>query len=554
MTQSEHAKKCGSWAAGVTGKARLFALLLVIATPANARAQGSAPAGAATLAIDVGTETENYLRYRQTMGEAPLSQWSIRAFGPREVEALLARQPMEALRSFEHDVHASAGVRWQVLPIVADAWYNTRFPFGGNDGAVWRGRGLTTAMQGGVALRFGVFSLSLEPIAFWAENRDFPLMPNGQTGVLAYADALRPLNIDRPQRFGAGTYARLDPGQSTVRVDAFGLTAGFSTANQWWGPMSEWPYLLSNNAAGFPHVFAGSSQPWNIGIGRIHGRLIYGRLEQSHNTNIVDSARSRFAGGVIGSFTPRGVDGLEIGAARLFETPWPTRGIRWGQLRKPFEAFLKANVAGDPGASSNGSIDNQLASLFVRWAFPSSGLEAYAEYGREDHSWDTYDLVQEPDHAATLGLGVRKAWKRPDAELSGFRAEIFDLDPSTLGRHRGEGQIYEHSETRQGHTERGQVLGAGFAALNGVGTMMAYERYAPDQQKLLISLSRMVVRERAATATVPGSLDVQYALTAEHTRRVGKVGLTYGLTGVYELNRYFGADATNLEFTTRLAW
>jgi len=530
-------------------------LPLMLLTPWCASAQRGAPTRPETLTLEVGAETENYIRYLQSLGDAPLAQWSIRAFGPHEIDFLLAHDSTsEKFRSFEHRVHVSSALQWQASPIVVGTWYNTAFPFGGNDGAVWRGRGFTTAVQGGVALRLGVLSVSLQPIVFTAENRDFPLMQNGQVGALEYADPLRPRNIDRPQRFGSAAYSRIDPGQSTIRVDLRGVALGVSTANQWWGPMSEWPFLLGTNAPGFLHAFVGSSKPWNVGIGRIHGRVIYGRLDQSAYTDIVGPDQKRFAGGVIGSFMPRGIDGLELGVARLFETKWPTGGFGWPQIRKPFEAVLKVDVNGDSGAVNNNSADNQLASVFARWTMPANGLEFYGEYGREDHNWDMYDLLEEPDHSATLGLGVRKAWRRSDQALSALRAELFDLDPSTLGRHRGQASTYTHSATRQGHTQRGQVLGAGFAAIDGVGTMMAYERYSTNQQKLLVSLSRMVVRERAATATVPGSLDVQYALTAEHTRHVGKVGLTYGLTGVYELNRYFESDATNLELRTRLAW
>jgi hypothetical protein len=282
--------------------------------------------------------------------------------------------------------------------------------------------------------------------------------------------------------------------------------------------------------------------------------VIYGQLDQSDYTDIVGTARRRFAGGIIGSFMPRGVTGLEIGAARMFETPWPAGGIGWPQLRKPFEAFLKVNVAGDSGLTYHSSVDNQLASLFARWTFPESGLEVYGEFGREDHSWDTYDLLEEPDHTASLGLGARKAWRRSDSGTSALRMELLDLDPSTLGRHRVQGDTYAHSKTRQGHTQLGQVIGAGFAALNGAGTTIAYERFGADQRKLFIALSRMIVRERVAKPTVPASLDVQYAFTAEHTQRLGGLGLTYGFTGVYEMNRYFASDATNVEFTTRFTW
>lgn len=530
----------------------LASALLVQPLAAPARAQQAPDSSApATLVLDVASETENHLRYLQTLGGAPLGQWSIRGFAPAEVRALVAPG---TLRSFERPVQHLGNVDWQVRPLIADAWYNSDFAFGQNDGAVWRGRGLTTALRGGVALRAGPLSVVLQPMVFRAENRGFAMMSNGRQDSLAYGDPLRPTGIDRPQRFGDGAYGRLDPGQSTIRLDAFGVSVGVSTANEWWGPMSTWPYILSDNAAGFPHAFAGSSSPWDVGVGRIHGRVLYGELSQSDYTNVTVASGRRFAAGAIGSFMPRGLSGLEIGVARFFEQPWPAGGIGWAELRKPINPFLKVNVAGDSGLINNSSLDNQLVSIFARWTFPASGLEIYGEFGRDDHSWDSRDLTMEPDHAATLGLGMRKAWRAADGRVTGLHAELFDLDPSALGRNRNQGSKYANAGTRQGHTQRGQVLGAGFAAINGAGSMLAWERYSPNDEKLHLALSRMVVRERAATATIAPSIDVQYALTGEHTRRLGRLGITYGLTAVYELNRYFQDDAVNVQPSLRVVW
>ena len=53
-------------------------------------------------------------------------------------------------------------------------------------------------------------------------------------------------------------YTRLDPGQSTIRLDFPAVTLGASTANQQWGPGSTHPLLLGNNAPGFTHLFLGT--------------------------------------------------------------------------------------------------------------------------------------------------------------------------------------------------------------------------------------------------------------------------------------------------------
>jgi hypothetical protein len=76
----------------------------------------------------------------------------------------------------------------------------------------------------------------VEPQVAWVQNQHTPIVPNGQPGAARFGDAFEPGWIDAPQRFGDKSFARLSPGQSTVRLDAFGVALGVSTANQWLGP------------------------------------------------------------------------------------------------------------------------------------------------------------------------------------------------------------------------------------------------------------------------------------------------------------------------------
>jgi hypothetical protein len=130
--------------------------------------------------------------------------------------------------------------------------------------------------------------------------------------------------------------------------------------------------------------------------------------------------------------------------------------------------------------------------------------------------------------------------------------ELLSFDPSILRRSGREQNLkYSHHATRQGHTERGQILGAGFAALDGGGSMVALERFGRAGEMTTYSLSRLVLREQTADP----SIDVAYALAAERTRSLGgKVLVTWGITGVVELNRYFTADAGNVMITSGVRW
>jgi hypothetical protein len=515
--------------------------ILILSRPVAAQETAAEIAGS----FAVGTPAEDFVRYAQSLGWTESSPWSIRPFS----RSMFERMQMDSTRS-AYIGRAITGrdgpLSWARLPASIDLSYNTSFPYGWNDGAVWRGRGLTMAGSAGVQGDLGSIEIRLAPEAFLAQNSAFPLMP---TTASPFADPIASTTIDRPQRFGNRSYGRITGGQSSVAIETHGVAAGVSTGNQWFGPMGEWPLLLGDNAAGFPHLFGQSAYPWNIGVGKVHGRIFYGTLSQSAYTTIPDSAASRYVSGIIGTFTPRFAPNVEIGAARMFQYASPPGGWGWREWRKPFEAFLKEHVVGDPGGSANTSADNQLASVFVRWVVPEKGFETYGEFARDDHSWNARDAILEPEHAAIYGFGLRKAFARPDG-LLGFRAEVVNLDPSTLQRERPQGGRYTHTRTRQGHTEDGQVLGAGFAAVNGSGLHLAVERFSPAGQMRSLSFARMTVREEVSSP----STDVQYAIGGEQTVRRGALRIRTGVTVVYEMNRYFTGDVGNVLFTFGTSW
>ena len=406
-------------------------------------------------------------------------------------------------------------------------------------------------------------------MAFRSQNAGFDLQENGQAGDLQFADGRFPTFIDRPQRFGNGAYSRIDPGQSTLRIDLPVVTFGASTANQHWGPAGQNPLLLGNNAAGFPHIFLGSSAPLDVGIAKIHGRLVGGKLSQSDYTNITGGARRRFMSGVIGVISPKGVTGLELGAARFFHETWPAGGLSLSNFTKPFESILKAPLAADgtdPG-NPGSSPDNQLASIFARWVLPRSGLEVYAEYGREDHSWNLRDFILEPDHSGGYVFGLKKILRSSPENFYVIRAETMNLQVSQLINGRDESPFYVHGSfvrgtgltgTRQGHTERGQILGAS-AGTGGNGTLLAVDRYQPNGRWTAF-WSRELRQDigsfwQTGVRTSPG-FDVQHALGGEVVRFGERFDITAGITGVYNLARNLGNDAFNLNahFSIRSNW
>ncbi|MGH7481798.1 MAG: capsule assembly Wzi family protein, partial [Longimicrobiales bacterium] len=439
--------------------------------------------------VDAGSELERYLRYRSTLsGESPpmvaLRPWS--AAVPSAIAAPDSASPWQARLRFEGlgDGFAIGAVRPSAALVG-----NTGFPYGDGDGPLWAGRGVSALAAAGLWLDWGPLHVKLEPAAVWSQNADFELRDNGRTGDARFSNAFHPANIDLPQRFGDGGYARLDPGQSFVRLDLFGATLGFSTANEIWGPGAQQAMILSANAPGFPHAFLGTAEPLDLWIARVHGRVIWGRLQQSDYGPDPDAPK-RFGTGLLFALSPRGLHNLEVGFTRFFHVEWPEGGFGRDELLKPFEGVFKESLVDEDSPTGN-LPDNQIASAFARFVLPTSGFEIYAEYAREDHNWDLRDFLLEPDHDSGYMLGARKAWALSGQRMAGVRAEVVNTRITHLELVRPQTHFYTHGTiVPQGHTHRGQVLGS-TAAFGGGGAFLSADYYTSDGRYSL-ALARML--------------------------------------------------------------
>ena len=545
----------------------VFAVLTaIVGVSSSASAQVPETVGTLRHEVFVASPAESYLRYLQSVGKVPLHPWSSRGFSERELKKIVPTDSAHPWRDrFVDSSREYSGIRYEFLAPDLSMRYNTGFAYGSNDGPVWAGRGLTSAVQAGFHASWKFVSLTVAPIAFRAENQEFDMAPTGRPTGVIYANPDF-AGIDLPQRFGDAAYSQIDPGETTFRVDLPYVTAGVSTANLGWGPGQQFPILLGNNAPGFPHLFLGSSEPLNIGIAKIHSRVFWGQLSQSDYSPVTGSEKfvssaepgtKRFATGIVAVIQPRGLTGLEIGGARFFHVIWPSSGIPSSYLTKVFEGILKKDLKADRGdprlpeneGENQGITENQLISAFVRWVLPHSGFEMHAEYGRDDHSYDFRDLVQEPDHSRSYSIGARKVFSVTGERLTAARIEILNFQLPQLSRYRGEGEMYVHGLIRQGHTNKGQLLGADAGAGTGAGSVIAVDRFTRNG-RWTASWTRIVRRERGNFIELgirePRSIDVSHAIGFERAAVMRDFELTTGLTYVREFNRDFLRDAANL--------
>jgi hypothetical protein len=316
-------------------------------------------------------------------------------------------------------------------------------------------------------------------------------------------------------------------------------------------------------------VFAGTSSPLDIFIGKLHAKFMWGELFQSDYSNVTgpssytspaEPGTKRFATGFVIVGQPRGMTGLEIGGARFFHSIWPSSGIPRSYLTKVFQAFLKTHVGPEqkvddprfpPGfGSGRGLADNQLAEAFLRWVAPHSGFEVWAEYGRDDHNEDVRDLLQEPDHSRFYGLGAKKVFSLKSQSMTAARFELINFQvPQLVRAPRGEGEIYRHGLIRQGHTYRGQLLGANVGVGAAAGSTLAVDHYFPTG-KWTVIWQRDLNQENGNFPLLgvrePYTMDVSHSIGFEMTRLVRGFDITTGMTFVRNFNRDFAGDASNV--------
>ena len=516
-----------------------------------------------------GSELEDYLRSLQLLDTAARQPWSLRGFSPVQLDAMAPddnAHPWAHRFTFRRD--SAARMETRLVRPRTQLLYNSAFPHGVNDGAVWAGRGVTGVVEGGAALRWGPLTAIVSPVAFWSQNTSFPIIENGLEEPYRWGSGLYTSAVDYPQRFGAEGYGRVDLGQTQLRLDAFGVSVGASNAHEWWGPTQRYPFLLGNNAAGFPHLFVGTSRPANLWIAHAHARLLWGRLESSGywapssempNSHIVRD--SRFATGLAFVVQPRGLEQLELGVARFFHAPWPDEGLPGRYVWRPFEGLLKSKIktVDNQIPTDDRSIDgeNQLASAFARVTFPGSGFEIYGELGREDHAWDMRSLLVTPDEQASFTVGFRKAWRRGGDGILVLRGESINFQQGSVDRAFWDGRepapIYTHmAGSNQGHTQRGQLLGAAVGVSSAAGAFLALDRFSASG-RWSVEWSRVVRQEQGRPDVhyppeppMTDASDVVHSLGVERLLFRGPFDLLAGVTGSYNFNRNFAKDRSNL--------
>jgi len=357
--------------------------------------------------------------------------------------------------------------RFTALPLDWVQAYNSNRPYGWNDGAMIPAKGAQILFSAGIYATFGKFSVQLQPEIIYAQNLDFETfqLDNSSYYWKIYYRLLN--HIDNPEQFGSGTYKKFFPGQSSIYFHPKNLAIGISTENIWWGPGIQNSLVMSNNAPGYLHADIHTTRPVQTAIGSFEFQLLGGQLKNSgipppdsnmvYNSSFIYQPKypgSRYITGITVSWQPKGLNGLFLGfsqASYLYK-----KDISGIADIFPLQGIIQSDAEKQGKKSTLGSV-------FMRYVFPESHAELYAELGRNDRSADIINLITDKNYPRAYIVGMKKlANLRANKSYLSFSAEIAVLElPGTLQSDSSKRSWYTSNYVRQGYTNEGQVLGAG---------------------------------------------------------------------------------------------
>lgn len=355
-----------------------------------------------------------------------------------------------------------------LLPIELTQQFNTHHPYGWNDGSMIPAKGYQTQLSFGFFLKKGIVSVQLQPELVYAQNKYFSEFPSQQSDSIWSTYYNLVMNkIDAPERFGSGSYFKLFPGQSSLRINYHKLSFGLSTENLWWGPGVRHSLLMSNNAPGFPHLSFNSTQPVTSPVGSFEWQLISGQLKGSGI--LPDTSRKfngqplyqpkqngdRYLNGMVITWQPKWTKGLFVGFSRVFYQYNSDVESSFDGYVPVFGKFFKGGLSNEDKKKRD-----QMISFFFRLFLPKEKAELYAEYGRNDHSQNARDFLLEPEHSRAYIIGFSKTFVTPKNDVRLF-GEITNLQIPSTSLLRPQESWYAHYQVRHGYTNYGQVIGAG---------------------------------------------------------------------------------------------
>jgi hypothetical protein len=328
--------------------------------------------------------------------------------------------------------------------------YNTAYPHGMNDGALWQGVGANATTSAGFRAAGYGFSATLKPEVHYSQNADFDIMPSAYPSEYGYFWAI---GMDVYQRPGDGSVYDWSWGDSEIRYSWKAATIGFGTQAVWLGPGVNNAIILSNNAAPFPKLDFGVRKTRISYIGEVEARAFWGQLSESEWFDENPDNDNNLIQGMALSWSPAFFPEFTLGVNRIILTKW--EDFSWTDATSIFIPDLDTGYdAGDQRISTTGEL-----------LFTTVGLRIWGEIAWNDfyRSWDSF--IRYPFHTVAYAAGLEKVWRLPSPRYAiMFQGEVSSTESSRDTAVYWTQTFYAHHIVTQGHTNGGQYLGVGYGS------------------------------------------------------------------------------------------
>ena len=369
----------------------------------------------------------------------------------------------------------TAGIDRSVkLKLYGPEWfnsYNTKAPYGQNDGALWQGKGYNTSLTAGARLEAYGLEATFKPQVSWSQNREFELVDNSAyyTNKYAYIWGYgNNIGADAPQRFGNSSFFTFDWGDTEIRWSWHTFTVGFGAQAIWLGPAHLNPLLHSNNAATYPKFDIGLRKTelhlphigWNIG--HIEGRIWTGYLTESDYFDNDESNNHNMLHGLTCSYSPSFIPGLTLGLNRTCLVKASRENLKY------VIPAIKNTHVGEQGAG-----EDQKMSMTIDWLFPKVGFEVYGEVGLDDGTPFSNYL-----RSATHMVGLKKtlAFSKKHNIFGEIFFEWSNTEMTQDFQFQWPYSFGFHYQITQGYTNKGQWLGSGMG-YGGESRLIGFKLY-----------------------------------------------------------------------------
>ena len=369
----------------------------------------------------------------------------------------------------------------KVLPFSWLNEYNSKLPFGYNNGPLYPNVGYQTMMSGGLYLRAGILHIQFKPEIVHAENSPFltfaDVQANYKTNLIpAFFNVIN--GIDAPERFGPYGLSYAGLGQSKITLIYKDVEVGVSTENMWWGPGVQNSIMMSNSAPGFLHWTFNSSTPIKTGVGSFEWQLIGGRLVQSgflpydpyrfayynNDLYIPKPEATRYISGFTGNWQPKWLKGLYVGVSGYdYMNKNPAFEAK-SFIKRLIPVFFPSSIAQNSRTSSaNGDGQDFAYAINIRQLLPKYNAEIYFEIARNDAAANFTQFLLEPEDSEAYTVGGSKIFILNKKQYLKFTMELTHLQiPDTfLVGEEPLWYVHEVESPQDGYTNAGRMVGAG---------------------------------------------------------------------------------------------